>query len=86
MKIATMCTKKCVALLLLLLLSPPQSHMHMRVTHPHAAASPAIMLPVKASMDCRLGDTQVTAPAAVGLKRRYLKMPVAGKDTQEREG
>lgn len=33
---------------------------------------PAIMLPVKASMDCRLGDTHVTAPAAVGLKRRYL--------------
>jgi len=31
------------------------------------------MFPVKASMDCRLGDTQVTAPAAVGLKRRYLQ-------------
>jgi hypothetical protein len=28
---------------------------------------------VNASMDCRLGDTHVTAPAAVGLKRRYLQ-------------
>jgi hypothetical protein len=31
------------------------------------------MPPVKASIDCRLGDTHVTAPAAVGLKRRYLQ-------------
>jgi hypothetical protein len=30
------------------------------------------MLPVNASMDCMLGETHVTAPAAVGLKRRYL--------------
>jgi hypothetical protein len=41
--------------------------------HQCCQASPAMMLPVNASMDCRLGDTHVTAPAAVGLKRRYLQ-------------